>query len=93
MGPIAERIKAGAGEAVKTPMEIDKNDLRERIGTRLRKIRLRRGMTLAAVATATGIGASHLSRVESGQASTDIAQLLKLARVYDVKVEELLNAI
>ena len=91
MGPIEQRIKAGAGAVAPEIDKIDKNDLRERIGTRLRFFRLRRNMTLAAVATATGIGASHLSRVESGQAGADIVHLLRLAQVYEVKVGELIS--
>lgn len=50
------------------------------VGPRLRALRLARDITLSAVADATGISMSTLSRLESGQRRPNLELLLPLAR-------------
>ncbi len=60
------------------------------VGPRLRAIRERRRSTLAQVSAATGISASTLSRLESGARRPTLELLLRLARVYDMPVDDLI---
>lgn len=62
------------------------------IGPRLRAIRARRGTTLSAVAAATGISKSTLSRLENGRRRPTLELLLPLAHAYRVPLEDLVGA-
>ncbi|GIJ51577.1 hypothetical protein Val02_84630 [Virgisporangium aliadipatigenens] len=62
------------------------------VGTRLRALRRRRGVTLAQLSTETGISISTLSRLESGGRKPTLELLLPLARVHQVPLDELVGA-
>ena len=62
------------------------------VGPRLRAMRRRRALTLAALSAQTGIGMSTLSRLESGQRRPTLELLLPLARVHQVPLDELVGA-
>ena len=64
----------------------------ERVGPRLRQLRLERGATLAELATETGISVSTLSRLESGQRRPTLELLLPLARAHRVALDDLVDA-
>jgi transcriptional regulator with XRE-family HTH domain len=67
-------------------------DSRDAVGPRLKRLRLRRDVTLADLAGQTGISTSTLSRLESGLRRPTLEQLLPLARVYGVTLDELVDA-
>ncbi|HET8668339.1 MAG: cupin domain-containing protein [Acidobacteriota bacterium] len=56
------------------------------IGLRLRNLRLRRDLSLAAVAGSVGISVGFLSAIERGQMSASIGTLRKLARFYKTNI-------
>ena len=62
------------------------------VGPRLRALRRQRDTTLAALAEATGISVSTLSRLESGQRRPTLELLLPLARAHAVPIDELVGA-
>ncbi|MCP2343248.1 helix-turn-helix domain-containing protein [Actinomadura rupiterrae] len=62
------------------------------VGPRLRRLRAERGVTLGALAEATGISKSTLSRLESGQRKPSLELLLPLAQVYQVPLDEMVGA-
>ncbi|WP_049571634.1 helix-turn-helix domain-containing protein [Streptomyces sp. SBT349] len=62
------------------------------VGPRLRRMRTGRGVTLAALAEATGISKSTLSRLESGQRRPSLELLLPIARAHRVALDELVGA-
>lgn len=62
------------------------------VGPRLKNLRLRRDVTLVALAEATGISASTLSRLEAGVRRPTLEQLLPLARYYGVTLDSLVDA-
>lgn len=62
------------------------------VGPRLKALRRERQMTLGALAEATGIGQSTLSRLESGQRRATLELLLPLARAYQVPLDDLVGA-
>ena len=62
------------------------------VGPRLRRVRAERGATLTAVAEATGISKSTLSRLETGQRRPTLELLLTLAHAYQVPLDDLVGA-
>ncbi|WP_262412357.1 helix-turn-helix domain-containing protein [Streptomyces fungicidicus] len=71
---------------------IGKKDGLIAVGPRLRDLRRRRGLTLAALAEQTGINESTLSRLEGGSRRPTLEMLLPLAEVYAVPLDELVGA-
>jgi transcriptional regulator with XRE-family HTH domain len=61
------------------------------VGPRLKAIRRQRETTLAALAAATGISTSTLSRLESGQRRPTLELLLLLARAHGVHLDDLVG--
>jgi len=70
----------------------DEAEIVERVGPRLRAFRLTAGLTLSQLAERTGLTPSTLSRVERSQIRPSLEQLLPLARVYGVPLDELVAA-
>ena len=62
----------------------------EGLGPRLRALRRMRSLSLAQVATASGISSSFLSLVENGKNDLTVARLIRLASYYGVAVTDLL---
>jgi len=67
-------------------------DVLAEVGPRLRRIRVRKGVTLTALAATTGISKSTLSRLESGQRRPSLELLLPLAEAHQVPLDELVGA-
>ena len=61
-------------------MDDDVDRTLDAVGPRLRRLRLRRDITLTELASGTGISASTLSRLETGLRRPTLEQLLPLAR-------------
>lgn len=61
------------------------------LGRRLRRMRLQRGLSLAAVAAATGVSVAFLSALERAHTSASVATLRRLARFYDLNVLDFFN--
>jgi transcriptional regulator with XRE-family HTH domain len=70
----------------------DDDQTLSQVGERLRSLRRERGTTLAALAQATGISVSTLSRLESGSRRPTLELLLPLAREHGVTLDELVDA-
>ncbi|MFI0718222.1 helix-turn-helix domain-containing protein [Streptomyces sp. NPDC021224] len=64
----------------------------DEVGPRLKRLRARRGLTLAALSEATGISKSTLSRLESGLRRPSLELLLPLAAAYRVPLDDLVGA-
>ena len=67
-------------------------DTLDAVGPRLKQLRARRDITLTDLADETGISTSTLSRLEAGLRRPTLEQLLPLARVYGVTLDELVDA-
>ncbi|MFG2007170.1 helix-turn-helix domain-containing protein [Spirillospora sp. NPDC048911] len=63
-----------------------------KVGPRLKRLRTERGVTLTALAEATGISKSTLSRLESGQRRPSLELLLPIAHAHQVPLDELVGA-
>ena len=64
----------------------------DQVGPRLKRLRAQRGITLTALAEATGISKSTLSRLETGQRRASLELLLPLAHAYRVPLDDLVGA-
>ena len=62
------------------------------IGSTIRALRLERGLTLDQLASAAEISASHLSRLERGQAEPSFTVAAALAKSMGVSLSELVQA-
>ncbi len=62
------------------------------VGARLRNLRRARALTLADLAAATGTSQATLSRLESGRRRADLTLLLRLAQVFRVTLDEMVDA-
>ncbi|WP_197371755.1 helix-turn-helix domain-containing protein, partial [Streptomyces clavuligerus] len=68
------------------------DEVLDAVGPRLRALRRDRGITLADLATTTGVSESTLSRLENGQRRPTLELLLPLARTYNVPLDDLVGA-
>jgi transcriptional regulator with XRE-family HTH domain len=64
----------------------------DRVGARLRRLRIQRRMTLTDVANSTGISKSTMSRLETGQRRPTLELLLALSHAYRVPLDDLVAA-
>jgi len=64
----------------------------DQVGTRLKRLRAQRGVTLVALSETTGISKSTLSRLETGQRRPSLELLLPLAHAYRVPLDDLVGA-
>ncbi len=56
------------------------------VGVPLRRLRLKRNLSLAAVARSTGISVGFLSAIERGHMSASVATLRRIARFYNINI-------
>ncbi len=63
------------------------NEVRERIGQRIAKLRKEQGMTQAELAERTGIQRAHITRIEAGRYSVGIDLLDKIAVALGMEVD------
>jgi DNA-binding transcriptional MerR regulator/quercetin dioxygenase-like cupin family protein len=64
-------------------------DARQSPGQRFRRLRLKRGLSLARVARATGVSVGFLSALERGQMRSSVATLRRIARFYKTNIMSL----
>jgi transcriptional regulator with XRE-family HTH domain len=82
---------AAAMEAVSNSSDAISATL-DQVGSRLKQIRIQRGITLVDLSERTGISKSTLSRLENGQRRPALELLLPLAQAYRVPLDDLVGA-
>lgn len=60
---------------------------RERIGKRIAEFRKQKGLSQMQLADLSGVGHSHIARIELGRYSVGIDTLAKLAAVFDYEID------
>lgn len=63
------------------------------LGTRLKELRIKKGMSLEDVQKETGITKSLLSRYERGVVIPGLVALITLSRYYGVSIDKLIESI
>jgi transcriptional regulator with XRE-family HTH domain len=81
--------KEGTKRPSPEPTADDADDTLSLLGAKLRALRNKRGFTLQALASETGLSASMLSMVERGRASPSIGSLVVLAAALGVHMSSL----
>jgi DNA-binding transcriptional MerR regulator/mannose-6-phosphate isomerase-like protein (cupin superfamily) len=76
-------------QGIVTPSESNGHHL----GQRFRRMRARRGLSLAKVAQATGVSVGFLSALERGQMRSSVATLRRIARYYRTNILSLFDAV
>ena len=76
-----------------SPQRQEEEILRRSLGEVLKDHRTRCSMTQEFVAEAMGVTRQAVSKWENGTADPSTSNLLKLAKLYDVKAEELIRAV
>lgn len=66
-------------------------DARQAPGQRFRRLRLKRGLSLAKVACATGVSVGFLSALERGQMHSSVGTLRRIARFYKTNILSLVE--
>src|SRR6185369_9734310 len=72
-------------------MEPSVDNVLDAVGPRLRALRLEKEMTLADMASSTGISVSTLSRLESGGRRPTLELLLPIARAHGLALDDLVE--
>ena len=78
------------GEEKTTPVENNREDLGEKVGSRVRAIRSRRGMTRKNLARHSEVSERYLAQLEAGSANISLSLLSRIARALDVNIHSFL---
>src|SRR5512134_3653762 len=84
------RSTSPANDGAKAP---ERESMQPWLGERLRRLRHLRGYSLEDVAKATNISISFLSVVEAGKSDIAISRLMKLVKLYDASVLEVVEPV
>lgn len=71
--------------------DCDEQQLRQRLGDRLRQRRKERGLTMVVLAASAQCSQSFLSKVENGSLLPSLPMLQRLARALQVKLSHFLD--
>ena len=72
-------------------MELDKKEVCMRVGTNVRELRLKKGLTIEKLASEANMEYTQLSRIELGQINTSLYQIYKIANALSVKMTDLVK--
>jgi len=68
---------------------MNERQLQSKIGIRIKKIRLKKGMTQSQLATECNFQRSGISRIESGQRNLTVNNIYKISKALEVPISEL----
>ena len=69
-------------------MKLKKGEVVMLIGSKVRDIREKRGLTIAQLAFEVGIESKQLSRIELGQINTSLFQIFRITQVLGIQMYE-----
>jgi transcriptional regulator with XRE-family HTH domain len=70
-------------------MGFTKEEICKHVGTRLREIRVDKGLTIEKLALESGIDYTQISRIELGKINTSIYQIYIITKKLDVPMKDL----
>jgi len=85
-------VSAGVSSAVTSTTEAESTDLAPVVGSNLRRLRTRRGLSLERLAQSSGVSRAMLGQIELGQSAPTINVLWKIARALEVTFSALISA-
>ena len=92
MGFMLTTSKSTSADTLVEPQECaDASDLRPTLAGNLRRLRVRRGLSLERLARASGVSRAMLGQIELGQSTPTIQVVWKIARSLDVPFSALLS--
>ena len=74
-------------------IQIQKHEVANIVGSRIRSIRQSKGLTIEQLAFETGVEYTQLSRIERGQINTSVFQLFLISRALNIKFSEIINGL
>lgn len=80
---------------MQTPSPTDEPDIRERqlqLGRRIKQLREARGWSQDTFAHLAGMNRAYPHKIETAKVDVRFSTLLRMAQVFDLKVEKLLNS-
>ena len=72
---------------------MEKIEVSQIVGAKIRKIRLTKGFSIQNLAYEIGIEYTQLSRIERGKINTSIYQLFLISRALDVKFADIIQGL
>jgi len=72
--------------------EVERQRLRQELGSRIKSLRQERGLTLERAALNAGIAASTIYKIEAGKVSPSFENLMRIAHGFRVGIEQLFAA-
>src|SRR6476619_7261163 len=88
-GPPAEKRRSGKRPAQAAPATIDRQDLRDDLGKRLREAREGRNIGLRELARRLGVSPSLISQIETGKSEPSINTLVAIVGELELPVNEI----
>ncbi len=74
-------------------MPLQKEELCNQVGAKLRELRIDRNLSIEKLALDTGIEYTQLSRIERGKINTSIYQIYRIAKTLDVPMPDVFHHI
>ncbi len=90
--PAAAVPATAPATASNAPASAEQTDLAPVVGTNLRRLRTRRGLSLERLAQISGVSRAMLGQIELGQSAPTINVLWKIARALEVTFSALISA-
>lgn len=74
-------------------MHLKKEEVCKKVGTKIRELRLSKGLSIERVAFDAGIEYTQLSRIELGKINTSVYQIYKISNSLSVSVPEIFQVL
>jgi transcriptional regulator with XRE-family HTH domain len=76
----------------KEKLDAETQEIKQRVGQNLTRLRKKRDLTLERLATMAGVSRAMLGQIETGESAPTISLLWKIARALDIRFADLLGA-
>lgn len=74
-------------------LESTKQEVAQKIGSKIRSIRVSKGLTIEQLAFDIGVEYTQLSRIERGKINTSVFQLFLISKALKVGFSEIINSL
>ena len=74
-------------------LESTKQEVAQKIGSKIRSIRVSKGLTIEQLAFDIGVEYTQLSRIERGKINTSVFQIFLISKALNVAFSEIINSL